>query len=75
VSLTACAAVSDAQEDVKPEGHDDIPARLADPEAEKPDDWDDEDDGEWEAPMIDNPEFKGEWKAKMIDNPVRQRCL
>merc|ERR1712178_287865 len=25
-------------------------------------------DGEWEAPMIDNPEFKGEWKAPMIAN-------
>jgi calreticulin len=28
-------------------------------------DWDDEDDGEWEAPTIPNPEYKGEWKAKM----------
>merc|ERR1711998_529065 len=28
-----------------------------------------EEDGEWEAPMIDNPEYKGEWKAPMIDNP------
>lgn len=26
-------------------------------------------DGEWEAPMIDNPEYKGEWKPKQIDNP------
>ena len=34
-----------------------------------PQDWDDEDDGEWEAPMIDNPEYKGEWKAKKIPNP------
>merc|ERR1711988_1776064 len=25
--------------------------------------------GEWEPPMIDNPEYKGEWKAPMIDNP------
>lgn len=32
-------------------------------------DWDDEDDGEWEAPMIPNPEYKGEWTPKMIDNP------
>jgi hypothetical protein len=24
-------------------------------------DWDDEDDGEWEAPQIDNPEYKGKW--------------
>ena len=28
-------------------------------------DWDDEDDGEWEAPTIPNPEYKGEWKPKM----------
>jgi len=57
-------------EDKKPEGYDDIPKQIPDPEASKPDDWDDEDDGEWEAPMIDNPEYKGEWKPKMIDNPA-----
>jgi calreticulin len=56
-------------EDVKPEGYDDIPAEIPDPDAKKPDDWDDEDDGEWEAPMIDNPDYKGPWKQKMIDNP------
>merc|ERR1712170_28180 len=33
------------------------------------DDWDDEEDGEWEAPMKDNPEYKGVWEAKKIDNP------
>lgn len=26
-------------------------------------------DGEWEPPMIDNPEYKGEWKPKQIKNP------
>merc|ERR1712086_619529 len=26
-------------------------------------------DGEWEAPMVDNPEYKGEWSAKRIPNP------
>lgn len=56
-------------EDKKPEGYDDIPAEIPDPDAKKPDDWDDEDDGEWEPPLIDNPEYKGEWKPKMIDNP------
>lgn len=56
-------------EDVKPEGYDDIPEQIPDPDASKPEDWDDEDDGEWEAPMIPNPEFKGEWKPKMISNP------
>jgi len=54
--------------DKKPEGWDDIPAEIPDPDAKKPEDWDDELDGQWEAPMIDNPDFKGEWKPKMIDN-------
>lgn len=26
-------------------------------------------DGEWEPPMIDNPDYKGEWKPRQIDNP------
>jgi len=56
--------------DVKPEGYDDIAKEIVDPEAKKPSDWDDELDGEWEAPMIDNPEFKGEWSPKMIENPA-----
>merc|ERR1712037_1034619 len=43
--------------------------RMVDAEAKKPDDWDDEEDGEWEAPMKDNPEYKGDWKAKRISNP------
>merc|ERR1711991_1125656 len=56
-------------EDVKPDGYDDIPESIPDPDATKPDDWDDEEDGEWEAPMGDNPDYKGPWKPKMIDNP------
>merc|ERR1712003_273668 len=44
--------------------------RIVDPDAKKPDDWDDEEDGEWEAPMKDNPEYKGEWSAKRISNPA-----
>merc|ERR1711934_663625 len=43
---------------------------IDDPEDKKPDDWDDESDGEWEAPQIDNPDYKGEWKAKRIANPA-----
>jgi len=43
--------------------------RMVDPDAKKPDDWDDEEDGEWEAPMKDNPAFKGEWNVKRISNP------
>jgi len=56
---------------VKPEGWDQ-PEHIADPDATQPEDWDDEMDGEWEAPMIDNPEYKGEWKAPQIDNPDYQ---
>lgn len=56
-------------EDVKPEGYDDIAMEFPDPDASKPDDWDDEDDGEWEPPMVDNPDYKGPWSAKMIPNP------
>jgi calreticulin len=55
--------------DVKPEGYDDIPKQIVDPDAKKPDSWDTDADGEWEAPMIDNPAYKGPWKPKMIDNP------
>jgi len=43
--------------------------RIVDEKAKKPDDWDDEEDGEWEAPMIDNPDFKGEWTVNRVSNP------
>lgn len=36
----------------------DKPENIPDPDAKKPDDWDDEMDGEWEPPMITNPEYK-----------------
>merc|ERR1712050_439454 len=44
--------------------------RIVDADASKPDDWDDEEDGEWEAPMIDNPAYKGDWHVKRISNPA-----
>merc|ERR1712217_610758 len=43
---------------------------MDDPEDKKPDDWDDEEDGEWEAPMKDNPAYKGDWNVKRISNPA-----
>ncbi|KAG7266267.1 hypothetical protein CRUP_005882 [Coryphaenoides rupestris] len=43
---------------------------IPDPDAKKPDDWDDEMDGEWEPPMVTNPDYKGEWKPREIDNPA-----
>jgi calreticulin len=54
----------------KPEGWDDIPQQIPDKEATRPSDWDTDLDGEWEAPLIDNPEYKGEWKAPKIPNPA-----
>jgi calreticulin len=62
----------DDPEDVKPEGYDDIPQTIPDPDAEQPEDWDNELDGEWEAPIIDNPEYQGPWRPKRIDNPAYQ---
>merc|ERR1712015_370617 len=59
----------DDPEDVKPEDWDKA-EHMADPDATKPEAWDDEMDGEWEPPMIDNPEYKGEWKPRQIDNPA-----
>lgn len=44
-------------DDKKPDDWD-KPEHIPDPEATKPEDWDDEMDGEWEAPMIDNPDYK-----------------
>ena len=36
----------------------DKPEYVQDPDATKPDDWDDDTDGEWEAPMIPNPDYQ-----------------
>merc|ERR1712139_488453 len=62
-------SMMDDPEDKKPEDWV-TEKRIVDSAAKKPDDWDDEEDGEWEAPMIDNPEFKGEWTVKRISNPA-----
>ncbi len=55
---------------LQPADWDDQPAQIPDPDATQPEDWNEEDDGEWEAPLIENPSFKGEWKAPMIANPA-----
>jgi len=62
-------AKMDDPEDKKPEDWD-KPELIPDPDAKKPEDWDDEEDGDWEPPMINNPAYKGEWKPKQIDNPA-----
>merc|ERR1712241_1615365 len=46
------------------------PKEISDPDDKKPDDWDDEEDGEWEAPMKDNPAYKGDWYGRRISNPA-----
>merc|ERR1712038_840311 len=66
--LLAPKEISDP-EDNKPDDWTDE-KRIIDPDATKPDDWDDEEDGEWEAPMKDNPAYKGDWYVKRISNPA-----
>merc|ERR1712025_1054326 len=61
-------SMMDDPESKKPDDWDEE-KRIVDSEAKKPDDWDDEEDGEWEAPMKDNPAYKGFWEQKKIANP------
>jgi len=37
--------------------------------AERPPEWDDEEDGIWQAPLVDNPDYKGPWRPFRIENP------
>merc|ERR1712084_34059 len=62
-------SMMDDPEDAKPDDWVEE-KRIVDPDASKPDDWDDEEDGEWEAPMKDNPAYKGDWYVKRISNPA-----
>ena len=43
------------------------PRLVANTSVAKPAGWDDEDDGPWAPPLIDNPRFR--WTAPMVDNP------
>jgi calnexin len=48
---------------------------IPDPEAEKPEDWDDEEDGDWVAPTVPNPKCDdvsgcGKWEKPLIKNPA-----
>jgi calreticulin len=62
------ARIADPSE-TKPDNWDDAPREIPDPDAAQPEDWDAEDDGEWEPPLMDNPDYKGAWKPTMIPNP------
>ncbi|KAI0981489.1 hypothetical protein GJ496_000949 [Pomphorhynchus laevis] len=46
-----------------------LPELIEDIEATKPDDCDDEADGDWSAPMKTNPAYMGKWVPRTIDNP------
>ena len=53
---------------------------IGDPDAVKPDDWDDEMDGDFEAPRIDNPACTsaagcGVWEAPEMPNPAYKVCF
>ncbi|XP_022647358.1 calnexin-like isoform X2 [Varroa jacobsoni] len=52
---------------------DDEPLLVPDPEAKQPNDWDEDMDGTWEAPLVDNPKCKevgcGKWEPPVIANP------
>lgn len=59
---------------VKPEEWDETaPEYVPNPEAVKPEDWDDEEDGEWEPPLVPNPACDtgcGPWFPPEIRNPA-----
>lgn len=51
------------------------PKVIPDPEAEKPEEWDDEEDGDWVPDMVPNPACEavsgcGEWEPPVISNPA-----
>ena len=55
----------------------DEPLTIPDPEAEKPEDWDEEEDGDWIPPQVPNPKCEeasgcGNWEPPMIRNPAHK---
>jgi len=55
--------------DSKPEGWVEV-EKIPDPTATPPEVWNEEEDGKWEAPKIDNPAYKGAWRARQITDPT-----
>ena len=60
--------IFDPNDTEPPEVHEGIPRYIPDPNAKQPDYWDEEDDGPWEADMIENPDFN--WTPRLIRNPA-----
>ncbi len=53
----------------------DEPSMIPDPDAEKPEEWDDEEDGDWVPDMVPNPVCQevsgcGPWEQPTIANPA-----
>lgn len=69
--ITSSSLSSEEEEDFeKEEAPDEYNGQkrwILDPSVEKPEDWDDEDDGEWQPRLIENPEY--EWKPKELKTP------
>ena len=55
------------ENDAPPEVHNGKARLIPDPNSSKPDYWDDDDDGPWEADLVPNPDY--DWKPRMIRNP------
>jgi len=53
--------------DTAPDSFDGQPSLIPDPSSEKPEDWDEEDDGPWVFPLVPNPAFS--WTPRLISNP------
>jgi calnexin len=53
----------------------DEPSMIPDPDAEKPEEWDDEEDGDWVPDLVPNPVCQevsgcGPWEQPTIPNPA-----
>jgi calnexin len=68
--------IKDPERSEVPEGWlPDEPKYILDPDSQKPDDWEDDIHGEWEAPTIPNPKCDnargcGEYEPPLIKNPA-----
>jgi len=59
----------DDPSDVKPADWDSAPEKIPDPNATKPEVWNDAEDGPWDQPKIDNPAYRGAWRPRQIVDP------
>lgn len=60
--------ISDPNDTDPPDVHEGMARFIPDPNAKRPDYWDEEDDGPWDADMIENPDYS--WAPRLIRNPA-----